>query len=79
MLGSETTAYLRLHTLACALFATPARAHLSSDNLVARLALPTMAYAPTEKLEVYAAAVRGLLELEPNPARRLRYADVVDI
>lgn len=78
-LGSETMAYLRFCTIAYALFATPAREHLHSDNLIARLALPTMAYAPSEKLEVYAAAMRGLLELEPDPERRLKYADFVDI
>ena len=78
-LGSETRAYLRFETLVCALFETLAREHLHSDNLVARLALPTMAYRPEEKLAVYAAATRGLLALEPDPERRLKYADFIDI
>ncbi|QFY90630.1 DUF4351 domain-containing protein [Magnetovirga frankeli] len=38
-----------------------------------------MAYAPAEELEIYAAASRGLMELEPNPERRLKYADFIDI
>jgi len=78
-LGSETHAYLQFTYLHRALFATPAREHLQSTNLVARLALPTMAYAPDEKLAVYAAATRGLLELEPDPEKQLKYADFIDI
>ena len=38
-----------------------------------------MAYDPAEKIEVYAQAVRGLLELEPQPERRLKYLDFIDI
>jgi predicted transposase YdaD len=53
--------------------------HLDSPNIVARLTLPTMAFAPEEKLEVIAAATRGLTELEPDPNRRLKYADFIDI
>ena len=78
-LGSETHAYLQFDYLHRALFATPAREHLQSTNLVARLALPTMAYAPDEKLAVYAAATRGLLDLEPDPEKQLKYADFIDI
>jgi hypothetical protein len=78
-LGSESTAYLDFHYLSSALFAIPAREHLNSRNLVARLALPSMAYAPEEKLAVYAHAVRGLIELEPHPEKRLKYADFIDI
>jgi len=47
--------------------------------LVARLNLPNMAYAPQEKIEVYAQAVRGLLDLEPRPEHRLKYLDFIDI
>jgi len=62
-LGSEDTAYLAFHYLSTALFRIPARAHLNSRNLVARLNLPNMAYAPEDKLEVYVQAVRGLVEV----------------
>ncbi|NCC29090.1 MAG: DUF4351 domain-containing protein [Gammaproteobacteria bacterium] len=78
-LGSENTAYLDFHCLDCALFALRAREHLDSRNLVARLNLPNMAYAPEDKLEVYASAVRGLRELESDPERRLKYLDFIDI
>ena len=38
-----------------------------------------MAYAPQDKLLVYAQALRGLLELEPAPEKRLKYIDFIDI
>ena len=47
--------------------ATLLREHFDSANLVARLNLPNMAYAPEDKLEVYAHAMRGLTTLEPDP------------
>lgn len=46
---------------------------------MARLNLPNMAYAPADKLAVYAPAVRGLMELEPSPEKRLKYVDCIDI
>ncbi|KAA6185102.1 DUF4351 domain-containing protein [Thiohalocapsa marina] len=78
-LGSEQRGYLQFSYLHTALFRLRAREYLDSDNLVARLALPTMAFAPEEKFEVIAAATRGLTELEPDPERRLKYADFIDI
>jgi hypothetical protein len=56
-----------------------ARDHLYSPNLVARLNLPNMAYAPEDKRLVYAQAVRGLIELAPSTEKRLKYLDFVDI
>jgi flagellar biosynthesis/type III secretory pathway protein FliH len=50
-----------------------------SDNIVARLNLPSMHYEPEERVDVYAAAVRGLSTLEPDPERQLKYADFIDI
>ena len=38
-----------------------------------------MAYAPDQKVEVYAQAVRGLLDLDPHPEKRLKYLDFIDI
>jgi flagellar biosynthesis/type III secretory pathway protein FliH len=57
----------------------PARRYFDSPNLVARLNLPNMVYEPTEKIEVYAQAVRGLLELELQPEKRIKYLDFIDI
>ncbi|WP_006746156.1 RpnC/YadD family protein [Thioalkalivibrio paradoxus] len=38
-----------------------------------------MAYSPKDKVDVYAHAVRGLTDLEPDPERRLKYLDFIDI
>ena len=78
-LGGDATTYLDFHFLAYALSRIPAREHFDSANLVARLNLPNMAYAPEDKLEVYAHAMRGLTTLEPDPERRLKYLDFIDI
>ncbi len=79
VLGSETRSYLDFRYIACALKQIPARDHLDSSNLVARLNLPNMAYAPEDKLLVYAQALRGLVTLEPSPEKRLKYVDFIDI
>jgi hypothetical protein len=79
VLGSDTQTYLDFRYIACALKQIPARDHLHSTNLVARLNLPNMAYAPEDKLLVYAQAIRGLVTLEPSPEKRLKYVDFIDI
>ncbi len=79
VLGSETRPYLDFGYMACALKQISARDHLHSSNLVARLNLPNMAYAPEDKLLIYAQAIRGLVQLEPSPEKRLKYVDFIDI
>jgi hypothetical protein len=79
VLGSETRGYLDFCYIACGHKQIPARDHLHSSNLVARLNLPNMAYAPDDKLLVYAQAIRGLVTLEPSPEKRLKYVDFIDI
>jgi len=78
-LGGDAGTYLDFRFLAYALPRVPAREHFDSPNLVARLNLPNMAYGPDEKLEVYAKAMRGLTTLEPDPERRFKYLDFIDI
>ncbi|WPL15614.1 hypothetical protein Thiowin_00520 [Thiorhodovibrio winogradskyi] len=78
-LGSDTRDYLQFSYLAWPLFRLQARAYFDSPNLVARLNLPNMRYAPEEKVEVYAQAVRGLRTLEPDRERQIKYLDFVDI
>ena len=78
-LRGDATSYLDFRFLAYALPGIPAREHFDSPNLVARLNLPNMAYAPEDKLEIYAHAMRGLTTLEPDPERRLKYLDFIDI
>ena len=78
-MGSDTRDYLQFSYLAWPLFRLRAREYFDSPNLVARLNLPNMRYAPEEKVEVYAQAVRGLRTLEPDPERQIKYLDFVDI
>jgi hypothetical protein len=78
-LGGDRHVYLDFGYLRCALAELSFEAYRESDNLVARLNLPNMRYPPARKVEVYAHAVRGLLALEPDPERRLKYLDFIDI
>ena len=78
-LGGDAGTYLDFRFLAYSLPRIPALEHFDSPNLVARLNLPNMAYGPDEKLEVYAKAMRGLTTLEPDPERRFKYLDFIDI
>ncbi|MBK1617437.1 hypothetical protein CKO42_02985 [Lamprobacter modestohalophilus] len=78
-LGSERRAYLAFACLAYAFRQQQARDHFGSPNLIARLNLPNMRHPRSERVAVYAEAVRGLLELEPDPERQLKYLDFVDI
>lgn len=78
-LGGDRHQYLRFHYLACELALLPVVPYLHSDNLVARLNLPNMAYPAARKLEVFAQALRGLLTLEPDRERQAKYLDFIDI
>jgi hypothetical protein len=78
-LGGDRSRYLSFHYLACELGTLGCEDYLESDNIVARLNLPSMRYGPDRKLAVYAAAVRGLVELEPDPEKKLKYLDFIDI
>ena len=79
MLGGDHV-YLDFRYLSCHLRRLPYHRYRDSDNLVARLNLPNMAWSTVdEKLDAYAAAVRGLLALEPDADRRLKYVDFIDI
>ena len=57
----------------------PARDWLNSNNLVARVNLPNMRLPAGGRLEAYASAVRGLLDLEQDPNRLEKYIDFIDI
>ncbi|WP_295883691.1 hypothetical protein [uncultured Thiohalocapsa sp.] len=78
-LGGDRYDFLTFRYLACALPDLPWEAWRDSDNIVARVNLPNMRYAPSERVAVYALALRGLVQLEPDPEKRLKYADFVDI
>jgi hypothetical protein len=80
ILGGDRHRYLAFRYLACALADLPWQDWRDSDIIVARLNLPNMRYDhPNERVAVYALALRGLVQLEPDPEKRLKYADFVDI
>lgn len=79
-LGGDRHTYLHFRYLACRLAEIPYDLHRESDNLVARVNLPNMAWdGVEEKLDAYAQALRGLLALEPSFERRAKYVEFVDI
>jgi len=78
-LRSERHVYLRFTFISCELGGMPYRRYRDSTNIVARLNLPNMRDEPEERVDVYAAAVRGFSTLEPDPERQLKYVDYIDI
>ncbi|HYN77255.1 MAG TPA: hypothetical protein VES73_05630 [Lamprocystis sp. (in: g-proteobacteria)] len=79
VLGGDRHTYLRFRYLACELATLAYERFRDSDNLVARLALPCMRYAPQQRVDAYAQAVRGLASLESDPEKQLKYLDFIDI
>ena len=78
-LGTERRRYLTFDTLACKLKEIPSERWRHSDNLVARVNLPNMQSAQNRKVEVYAEAIRGLLELERDGDKQAKYLEFIDI
>jgi hypothetical protein len=78
-LHGDAEVYLDFHYLAYALRTQKAEDYFDSPNLIARLNLPNMRYPLTERVHVYAQAVRGLLTLESDPERQIKYLDFIDI
>lgn len=78
-LYSENVTFLSFRYLYRILDDLPAEEFKNSDNIVARLNLPNMAYSRQAIVDIYAQALRGLLQLEPDQEKRLKYMDFVDI
>ena len=78
-LGTERRRYLTFDYLACKLREIPSERWRNSGNLVARVNLPNMQSAEHRKVEVYAEAVRGLLEIEQDSDKRAKYIEFIDI
>ena len=78
-LGGERHTYLSFRFLACELATLPYERYRDSDNIVARLNLPNMRYDQERKVDAYAQAMRGLLGLERDPEKQLKYIEFVDI
>ena len=62
----------------CKLKGLSSAEYYDSDNIVARLNLPNMAYPPEDRLEMYLAAQTGLARLETSPEKQRKYADFID-
>ncbi len=77
-LGSDSCAYMEFRYLMCRLKNLPSVRYYDSDNIVARLNLPNMAYSPENRLEMYLAAQTGLAQLETSPEKQRKYADFID-
>jgi Domain of unknown function (DUF4351) len=78
-LGSDKQTYLEFRYLSCYLKQLSAMDYCESDNIVIRLNLPNMCYPHNEKLEIYAAAHKGLATLESDINKQNKYADFIDI
>ena len=78
-LGGDHYTYLDFTYVSCELARLDAELWLESNNLVARLNLPNMNWPPERKLEIYASAVRGLQEMEPDLDKQVKYLDFIDI
>ena len=77
-LKTERDTYLQFRFISADLGRIPAELFVASRNIVARLNLTNMAYPPEKKVEMYARAREGLVELEPSPDKRIKYADFID-
>ena len=52
---------------------------MDSRNIVARINLPNMAYPEDRRLDVYAKAQEGLVEMETDPEKRIKYCEFIDL
>ena len=79
-LGTERRRYLTFDHVACRLDQMDAARWLDSDNPVARVNLPNMRRpAGIDRVKVYAHAVNGLMTLEPDGAKLVKYLEFIDI
>ena len=77
VLATAQMTYLSFRYLVCDLGRLPVEDYLDSRNVVSRILLPLMQYARERRVEVCLRALEGLIELEPNWDKRLKYGDFV--
>ncbi len=78
-LGGDWNTYIFVRFIPCDLGRIPAENYMNSDNIVARLNLPNMAYPADRKIDVYAGARDGLVELEQKFEKQKKYAEFIDL
>jgi antitoxin component HigA of HigAB toxin-antitoxin module len=79
VLGGDRHTFLSFRFLSCELATLPYERFRESDNIVARINLPNMQVAPEYRVEAYASALQGLMRLEADPEKQLKYFDFIDI
>ena len=79
VLGTERRPYLTFDHLAFRLAATPYERWRDSRNVAALVNLPNMRVPAERRVDAYAAAVRGLAAVEPDPDRRAKYMTFIDV
>ena len=77
-LGGDQHSYLEFRYMACYLKRLSADDYKDSTNIIARLNLPNMHYSTQDRLQIYAAAQLGLIQIEPNPNKQRKYVDFID-
>ncbi len=78
-LGTELRTYLSFDFIHLTLADLWYEEYRESNNIVALLNLPNMRYRPEQRVEVYAAAVRGFRRREPDPNKLIKYLDFIDM
>jgi hypothetical protein len=73
VLGGDRHTFLSFRFLSCELATLPYQRFRESDNIVARINLPNMLVARENRVEAYASALRGLVGLERDPEKQLKY------
>ena len=78
-LGTELETYLRFKYLACQLAETPYEDWRDSGNVAALVNLPNMRVPAERRVDAYAAAVRGLEEVETDADKKAKYMEFIEI
>ncbi len=78
-LSGDWNTYMFFRFIACDLGRIPAEKYMTSINIVARLNLPNMAHPHERRLDVYAEAREGLVELEQNLEKQIKYSEFIDL
>ena len=79
VLGTERRPYLTFDHLVCRLAETPYERWRDSRNVAALVNLPNMRVPAGRRIDAYAAAVRGLQAVEPDPDMRAKYMTFIDV
>ena len=78
-LGTELETYLRFDYLACRLTETPYERWRDSGNVAALVNLLNMRVPTEHRVDAYAAAVRGLEEVETDADKKAKYLEFIEI